>query len=117
MGVELRVEIARGLVGEGGDHRLLLPGADHPFAVWILHPGLDGAPLDPGERSLHGPAVGLGDADVTAHQRGQRDGFRRGQREVAAGTVDDLAVLAGTAEARPVRHPALEDRGEDVRID
>ena len=31
--------------------------------------------------------------------------------------MDDFAVLASTAELRPVRHPALQDRGEDVRVD
>ena len=45
--MERGVEIARGLVGEGGDHRLLIPNADHPSAVGILHPRLDGPFLHP----------------------------------------------------------------------
>ncbi|MDE0241045.1 MAG: hypothetical protein OXQ84_12770 [bacterium] len=95
----------------------ILARNDHASAFGRLHPGLDHPFLDPGEGPLHRPAVGIGAAGIAADQRGQGDGFRGREGQVAAGPVDDFAVLAGTAEPRPVRHPAFEDRGEDVRID
>ena len=116
MGVELGIEIPGGLMGEGGDHRLLVPGADHPPGLRIFHPGLYGALFHPGERPLHRPAVGLGDARIAAGQRRQRHRLRGRKGKVAPGPVDDLPVLAGTAQLRPAGHPALKDRRERDRV-
>ena len=101
---------------ERRDHRLLVPCADHPAAVRVLYAGFHGAPLGPGERPLQGLAVGLHDAGVAVDQCGERDRLRGGEREVAAGTVDDLPVLSGTAQPRAVGHASIEDRRKGVRI-
>ena len=63
--------------------------------------------------------MGVHDAGVAADQGGERDRLRRGKGEVAAGTVEDLAVPAATPElgAGPVRDLAFKHGPEDVRID
>ena len=119
MRVELGVEVARDLVAEGGDHRLLVSGAHHAAAVCIHRPGLDHVLLDPGEGPLHGGVVGGDDPRVAADQG--RDGYGLGRREghVPAGAVVDRTVPQPAAEpaARAVRHGAFEDIAEDVGID
>ena len=89
MGVELGIEIARGVVAEGGGDDLLSAGAHHPARSRVLHPCLGGILLDPGERRLHRPVVRLDDAVVAADQGGDGDGLRGGEGEVAAGTVPE----------------------------
>ena len=94
MAVELRIEVARGVVAEGGGDDFLSADAPHPAGFRSLHAGLGGVLLDPGERRLHGAVVRLDDAVVAAHQGGDGDGFRGREGEVAAGTVEDFAVLS-----------------------
>ena len=119
MAMELRIEVARGVVAEGGGDDFLSADAPHPAGFRILHPCLCGVLLDPGQRRLHGAVVRLDDAVVAAHQGGDGDGFRGREGEVAAGPVEDFAVLAAAAEpgVRAVRHLAFEDRPKSVRID
>ena len=71
MGVELGIEIARGVVAEGGDHGLLASGTDHAAALGIHRPGLDGVVLDPGEGSAHGGVMCRDDPLVAAGQGGE----------------------------------------------
>ena len=119
VGMELGIEIARGLVGEGGDRRLLVPGTDHAARLGVLHPGLDNALLDPGEGPPHRPAVGLRDAGVAADQRGEGDGLRRGEGQVASRPVVEAAVLVPAAEpvSGPVRDLSRQHGLEYVGID
>ena len=61
-----------------------VPGAHHPPSTRVPQAGLRDVGLDSGEVFLNGAVVGLHDAPVTADQRGQRDGFRGGERQVVA---------------------------------
>ena len=119
MGVELGVEVARGVVPEGGGHDLLPVDARHLPRLWILHAGFGGVLLDPGKGCRDGAVVGVHDARVAADERGDGDGFRSAEGQVAAGTVQDLAVLAAAPEpgVGAVRHPSFENGPEGVRID
>ena len=119
MGVQLRVEIARGVVTERGGDDLLVARPRHFPGLRVLHPCLGGILLDPGQGRRHGAVVRLDDAAVAAGQGGDGDGLRSGESQVAAGTVQDLAVLAAAPElpAGAVRHLAFEDRPEGVGID
>ena len=119
MGVELRIEIARGVVAEGGGDDLLISRPHHLPRHGILHPGLGDVFFDPRERRLHCPVMRLDDAGVAADQGRERHRLRRGEGEIAAGTVEDFPVLAPAPElgARTVRHLAFEDLPEDFRID
>ena len=119
MRMELGVEIARDLVAEGGDHRLLVPGAHHAAALCIHRPGLDDVLLDPGEGPLHCRVMGGDDAFVAADQGRDGYGLGRGEGDVAAGAMVDRAVPQPAAEpaARAVRHGAFENAAEDVGID
>ena len=101
MGVQLRVEIARDVVAETGGDDFLPAGAHHLPALSVMHPCLGRVPFDPAERCLHGPVMGMGDALVATHQRGERDGFRGGESEVPAGTVDYVPVLDAAPELLP----------------
>ena len=68
MGMKLRIEIARSVVGKRrGDHALAA-GADHAARLRVLHPGLDGVVFDPGEGARYGPVVRGDDAPVAADQ-------------------------------------------------
>ena len=115
--VELGVEVARGVVAEGCGHHLLPAHADHRLRRRILHSRLDRVLLDPRERLPHRLVVRLDDAPVAAHHRQERDRLRCGERDVAAGAVLDLPVLAAPADLGPVRDPAFEDLPEGGRID
>ena len=75
MGVKQGIQIAGGVVPEGGGDRLLVSGADHATRLRILHPGLGHIPLDPGQGAPDGPVVGLDDADVAADQGNEGDGL------------------------------------------
>ena len=102
MGVGRRVEVARGVVAEGGDDGLLLPGPVHAPGLrslpgtgsGVLHPCLGDVLLKPGERVRDGPVVGIDHAGVAAGQAGKRDRFRGREGDVAARPVRYLAVLA-----------------------
>ena len=72
MGMERRVEVARGVVAEGGDDGLLLAGAHHTAGLRILHPGLGDVLLEPGERARDGPVVGVDDAGPVQVSLGER---------------------------------------------
>ena len=117
--MELGVEVAGSIVRECCHDRLLAAGADHAAGLRVLQPGLDHVLLDPGQRPFHRPAVRGRHAPVAADERGKGDGLGCGQRDVAAGAVMDPAVLALAAElpSVAVRHLALEDRLEYLRID
>ena len=119
VGVKLRIEIARGVMAERGDDRLLSAGADHAAGLRILHPRLDGMALGPGECALHGRVMGGDDPPVAADQGGERDGLRRGEGEVATGPVMKVAVpvLAAELSARPVGHLARKHVLEEIGID
>ena len=118
MGVKLRIEVPRGVVPERGGDDLLVAGAHHAPGLRVLHAGLGRVPLDPVERRRDGAVVDVDDTLVAADQGGEGDGFRGGEGEVAAGTVEDLAVLAAPPElgSGPVWHLAFEHRAERVRI-
>ena len=75
MGVKLRIEIARGVVAEGGGHDLLSARADHLSRYGILHAGLGDVLLDPAEGRLDRPVVRLDDAAVAADQGRDGDGL------------------------------------------
>ena len=64
VGVERRVEVARGVVAERRDHRLLVPGARHAPGLRVLHAGLGDVLLEPGQRARDGPVMGLGHAHL-----------------------------------------------------
>ena len=119
MAVQLGIEVARGVVPEGGGDDLLVADAPHLPGLRILHAGLGRVLLDPGEGRRHGAVVGVDDAVVAAHQGGNRDGFRGREGQVAARAVQDFAVLAAAPEpcVRAVRHPAFEDRLEGFGVD
>ena len=119
MGVQRGVEVARGVVAEGGDDGLLAAGAHHAPGLLVLHPGLGDVLLEPGEGAPHRPVVGVDDAHIAADERRQGDRFRGREGEVAARTVRDLTVLAAAPELAPgaVRHPAFEHRPERLGID
>ena len=119
MAMQLRIEIARRVVAEGGGDDLLVADAPHLPGFRILHAGLGGVLLDPGERCRHGAVVRLDDALVAADQRSDGDRLGRGEGEVAAGTMVDLPVLAAPPEprVRAVRHLAFEHRPEGVGVD
>ena len=119
MGMELRVEVARGLVSEGGDDRLLVAGADHAPRLRVLHAGLDDVPFDPSEGALHRFVVSGDDAAIAADQGGERDRLGRGEGEVASGTVMDVALPVPASEtiARSVGHLSREYVLERVRVD
>ena len=127
MGVERRIEVARGVVPEGGDDRLLAAGADHASGLRILprtrsgvlHPGFRDMAFDPVEGAPDGAVVGLDDAPVAADQGGQGDRLRRAEGEVAAGPMVERAVLSHPAQppAGAVRDAAFENRPERLGID
>ena len=119
VGVKLGIEVARGVMPEGGSDDLLVADARHATDIGIFHPGLGRVLLDPGERRRHGAIVGFDDAPVAAHQRGERDRLGRAESQVPSGTVEDLSVLAAPPElgARSVGHLAFEDRTEGRGID
>ena len=117
MGMELRVEVAGGVVAEGCGHHLLAAHVDHRSAGLVLHPGLDGVALNPGEGALHGPVVGRDDPLVSSHQRHEGDRLRSRKGDVAARPVVDLPVPASLAQLRAVRHLAFEHGLERVGID
>ena len=119
VGVELGVEVARCVVGECGGDRLLSPGANDVSGLRVLHAGFDGVFLDPGEGAPDGGLMGGGDAHVAAHQRGEGDGFRGGESDVAARSMDDGAfpVASSEALARSVRDLAFEDGLEGFGVD
>ncbi len=81
VGMKLGIEVARGVVAEGGGDDLLVAHPRHPAGIGslprtrsgVLHPGLGGVFLDPGQRRRHGAVVRLDDALVAAHQRGDGD--------------------------------------------
>ena len=119
MGVELRVEVARGVVAEGGGHHLLPALAHHLAGLRVLEPHLDRVALDPGKGRLDRPVVGVDDVSVAADQRRERHGFGGREGDIAAGTVDEFAVPVPAPELAPgaVRHLALEHGPGDIRID
>ena len=117
MRVQLGVEVARGIVAEGRGHHLLAAHADHGPRRLVLHPGPDSVLLDPREGPAHRPVMRLDDAPVATYHREQRDRLWRREGDVAAGAMMELPVLAAAPELRPVRHLALEDPAEGVRID
>ena len=82
-------------------------------------PNLGGVALDPGERRLHLPVADVDDARIAADEADERDRFRGGEGEIAAGAVHDLAVpgLPSEPRVRAVRHLALEDCAEDACVD
>ena len=75
VGVELRIEIARGVVGEGGGHHLLAARVNQEPGLWVLHAGLDRRRLQPRQGALHRRIVRGGDGCVVAQQRDQGYGF------------------------------------------
>ena len=114
MGMKLRIEVARGVVPErGGDH-LLPAGADHAAIGRVLHPGLDRVRLDPGEGAPHSLVMRGDDPRVAADQGHQRDRLRRGQGDVTARPVVNVAVPVTAAELPPAWNLTLEDRREGV---
>ena len=119
MGVQLRVEIVRGVVPEGGGDDLLVADPRHLPGRGVHHPRLGGVLLDPGEARRHRAVMDLDDTLVAADQCRDGDRLGRGEGEVPARTVHDLAVLAALPELGPrsVGHLALEDRPEGVRVD
>ena len=58
-------------------------------------------------------------AHIAAAERGERHGFRGREGDVAARTVEQLAVAVAAAERAPgaVGYLALENRPEGLRID
>ena len=76
----------------------------------VLHPGLGDVLLEPRQRARDGPVMGIDDARVAADERGQGNGFRGREGEVAAGAVLDATVLAAPPElgcpSRPARLPS-----------
>ena len=119
MGVERRVEVARGVVAEGGDDGLLVAGAHHAAGLRILHAGLGDVPLEPGEGARDGPVVGVHDAGIAADQADERDRFGGREGEVAARPVRYLAVFPDAPETLPgpVGHMAFEHGAEDLGLD
>ena len=119
MGVELRVEVARGVVSEGrGDH-LLATGANHAPGFGVLETGLDGIALDPVDCARDRPVVRFDDAPVATDERNERNRLRRRQRHVTAGAVLDIAFAIDAPELAPfaVRYLAGEHVFERLRID
>ena len=118
--VELRVEIARGVVAEGGRDHPLPAGAHQPSRrrglprtrSGVLHPGLDRVLLDPGKRCRDRPVVRVDDAAVAADERGQRDRLRGREGDVAARPVHELPVRVAAPELAPGgrRAPCLRAR-------
>ena len=117
MGMELRIQVARGVVVEGGRHHVLPNGPDHRAGGPILYPGLDGGGLDPGEGASHGMVVRYRNPMVTTDQGGERDRLWRGQSDLAARPVVDVPVLVPSAELGPAWHLAFEYGGEGIGID
>ena len=119
VGMELRVEIARDLVAEGGGHHLLAAGMHQQSSLRGLHAGPDRRLLQPRKRALHRGIVRGHDGCVVAHQGGQGDRFRGGEREVASGAMIDRPILPRPSQpaAGSVRHRAFEDVCEDVGVD
>ena len=99
VGVELRIEVPRRVVAEGGRDDLLPADPCHLPGIGLLHAGFGGVLLDPGQRRRHRAVVRLDDALVATDQRG--DGDRLGRREGEGRGRDD-------GESR---HPCRGDRG------
>ena len=76
-------------------------------------------PLDPGQRALDGPVMGLDDAPVAADQRRERDGFGGREGEIAPGPVlqGPIGSPASELPSGAVGRLALQHRLEEVRID
>ena len=119
VGVEGGIQVARRVVAEGGDHRLLTGHAHHAAGLRIPLPGLRHVRLEPVKGARDRPVMGLQDPRVAADKGREGHRLGGGEREVTAGTMFDPAVLARATEAPPrsVRHLALENRTKDVRID
>ena len=117
--MELGIQIARGVVPEGRGHRLLVPGADHADGLRVLQPGLGGVALDPGQRALDRPVMGVDHAPVAADQRRQRDGFWGREGEIPPGPVlqGPIGSPASELPSGPVEYLALQHRLEEVRLD
>ena len=116
MGMELGIQVARGVVTEGGRHHVLPAGPDHRAGGRIPYPGLDGVGLDPCEGALHGLVVRPDDPMVATDKSRKRDRLRCRQGDVAARPVVDITVLVPSAELRASRHLAFEDGGESLWI-
>ena len=101
------------------DYRLLIARPNHATGRWVLHPCFGGVAFEPVERAPDCTVVRLDDAVVAADQGGERDGLRRGEGEIATGTVADFAVADPAAEPPPgtVRHLARQHGLEDVGLD
>ena len=119
MGMELGVEVAGGVVAEGGGDHALFAGADHAAGIGVLPPGLDDIAFEPDEGAADRGVVRRDDARVPADQRGERDGLGGREGDVAAGTVMQASVPIHASEpaAGAVRHLAGQHVAEGLGID
>ena len=85
-------------MAEGRGYHLLVSRPDHRTGRPVLHPGLDGVLLYPGECPADGPVVGVHDPLVSTHHGQERHRLGRRERHVPARTVLDVAVQVLAAE-------------------
>ena len=120
MAVQLGVEIARGVVAEGGGDDLLTADADHLPGLPVLHPGLGRVLLDPAEGCLHRAVVSLDNA------RHRRRPAPRGKRISGAEKVRSRPGRWAISPSLPrlpemlpgaVGHLAFQHRPEHLGID
>ena len=107
VGVKLRVEVARGVVAERRRHRLLALLPHHLPRGGVADPGFGGVSFHPVKRAFHRPVVRGDDALVPADEGDERYGLRRGESEIAAGTVGDAPVPAAACRAAGRAAPVL----------
>lgn len=117
MRVKLGIKVAQGAVPEGHGHHLLAAHPHRPARRLVLRPGSDGGFLDPRQRVAGRLVVRVDNVVVTTYDRDLRERLRRPRRNVVAGAVMKLPVLAAAPLLGPVRNAALEDLAERVRID
>ncbi|MCY3597799.1 MAG: hypothetical protein OXG71_10260 [Rhodospirillales bacterium] len=117
MRVKLGIKVARGPVPEGHGHHLLAAHPHCPARRLVLRPGSDGVFLDPRQRIADRIVVRVDNTVVTACDRLLWERLRRPGRNVVAGAVMKLPVLAVAPQWGPVRNVALEDLVERVQID
>ena len=102
MGMELRVEIAAGVVAEGGGHQAVTLDAGAFASGRIPTPGLQQLPLDEVEGGRHRLVMGADDPGRglrgRVNQRLQRDRLRGREGDVETGAMFVFAV-AQAAEA------------------
>ena len=117
MGVQVRLQVAVGLVAEGGGHhRRRLHAGMAPRGPVPL-PGDQQLLLDEVERRPHGQVMRPDDPGIARHQRRERHRFWRLHRDVDTRAVLALSVADAPEHRVRSRHLAGENRLEAGRSD